>query len=460
MDPRTGTLYPNPYIGLFIPGSGNIANGAAVGGVNGYPAGLYTTGGLYYGPRLGFAWDIFGNGKTALRGGFGMFQDRLQGNPTMNTNGNPPVAYSPTAYFGSLDTYANGGGLTGPSSINNLLGYNNPGTTMNWSLGIQQQIKNFAIDIGYVGSASYHLLAAKNINPIPMGARFNKTYEDPSQPGKPLSDPFMKPYFGWNDITTVTNGYNANYNALQLSATRRLSRGLAMGISYTHSKTLGVADGDTSTVSPYFAPRFRNYGRLGFDRADQFVANYVYDLPKLGSKLNHRAAKVIFDNWQLGGITSFISGNVFTPGLGWTTSQEVTGSTEGARVNVTGDCNGPKTAAAWFNTAAFSAPVIGAWGNPNVTMANFGNAGQNVCRGPGTNNWDISISKRFPLMKEGRYIQFRTETFNTFNHTQFSGVDSGTQFNPSTGLQTSPTFGTINNSRAGRRIALSLRVVF
>jgi hypothetical protein len=166
-------------------------------------------------------------------------------------------------------------------------------------------------------------------------------------------------------------------------------------------------------------------------------------------------------------VTSFISGSPFTPGLGWQTSTNVTGSGtsgtgDGARINVVGGCggSGTHTFMKWFNTGSFTAPVIGSWGNPNVTMANFGNAGTNVCRNPGTNNWDLSISKRFPLMSEGRYIQFRTEMFNAWNHTQYSSVDTGTSFNPTTGAQTNPTYGQINNTRSGRIIELSLRVVF
>ena len=229
-----------------------------------------------------------------------------------------------------------------------------------------------------------------------------------------------------------------------------------------------MADGDTSAVSPYFSPRFRNYGRAGFDRPQQFVANYVYALPKVGTKMNFKPAKIVLDNWEVSGVTSFISGSPFNPGLGWTNTQDPTGSAEGARVNIVGPCQatGTHTFFKWFNTDMAAAPAIGAWGNPNVTMANFGNmGGGNQCTGPGINNWDLSITKRFPLFREGRFLQFRTEMFNAPNHTQYSGVSTGTSFNAATGTQTSllrrhSTYGQINGSRGGRTIALSMRISF
>ncbi|MBI4873436.1 MAG: carboxypeptidase regulatory-like domain-containing protein [Acidobacteria bacterium] len=456
MNPLNGQLAAAQFIGLFVPGSGDFANGAFVGGTSGYPKGLYSVPSLAFGPRLGFAYDVFGNGKTAIRGGFGMFKDRMQGNPTMNTNGNPPVAYSPTLSFGQLDTYAGSPGALGPSGINSLFGKQKLSSTMNFSLGLQQQVGAWALDASYVGGLSRNLMASLNINPIPMYARFvdrNPQNADPTNRSTPLADNFLRPYYGWADINYRSNGYSSNYNSLQLAANRRYSSGLQVGVAYTFSKTLGVADGDTSGISPYFSPRQRNYGPAGFDRPHVFVANYIYDVPKIGSRTGFKPAGWVLDNWQISGMTVLQSGSPFTPGFGLVRSEEWTGSAEGARVDVIANPNLPKserTFTRWFNTAAFAMPRKGT----------FGNAGVNIMRNPGINNWDLSITKKVPLGGEQRWLQFRTELFNAWNHTQYSGMGTGTSFDNTTGAQTSPNFGVINGARPPRLIQLSLKVYF
>lgn len=451
-DPTTGAFAVAPMIGQFVPGSGDPANGARQGGVNGYPSGLYTRPFLDFGPRFGFAYDLTGDGKTALRGGFGRFFDTGQNNPFANTLGNPPLSYTPTLYYGTLDTYAQSGGAIGPSSLNTLFGYHKLPDTMNYSLGIQRQVKGSVLDVSYVGAVSHHLYLRRNMNPIPIFGRFDPKNTDPTQPGKPLPDNFFRQYMGFGDLNVQEHAASSNYNSLQVSATRRFTRGLQFGLSYTWSKILGVVDSDTSNVSPYFAPRDRNYGPLSYDRTHTLVINYMYDLPKLGKRLGWRPAGWVLDNWELSGITSFISGSPFTPGFSTVDSTDLTGSTEGARIMVVGDpqlAKGDRTFFRNFNTDAFA----------RTPARNFGNAGTNILRGPGINNWDLNLTKRVPLFSEARYIQFRTELFNAWNHTQFSGLYTTARFDAA-GKQVDPNFGAFSAARSPRTVQLSLRVVF
>jgi hypothetical protein len=308
------------------------------------------------------------------------------------------------------------------------------------------------VDLSYVGALSRHLQVSRNLNAIPMYARFNSANTDPTRPGSPLPDNFFRPYGGYGDLNATYFAGTSNYNALQVSANRRFARGLQFGLAYTFSKTLGTASGDGGSLSPYFDARERNYGLLSFDRTHALVINYMYDLPKLGERFGSKPLGWFVDNWQISGITSFITGSPFTPGFSTVDGQDITGSSEGARINVVSDPYLDKSERDFFrnfDTSVFRRPALG----------EFGNAGLGLLRGPGINNWDISITKRVPLFSEGRYIQFRTEMFNAWNHTQFSGYSTTARFNAS-GQQTDPNFGAYTSAYAARTIQLSLRVAF
>jgi hypothetical protein len=452
-NPLTGAFAPASYIGLFVAGAGNPADGTFVAGVNGAPEGLITTSYLQYGPRFGFAYDVFGNGKTAIRGGFGMFTDKVQGNEIYNTAGNPPINYTPVQYYGSLNTYTQSAGIIGPSALTQWYGEQKMPQIMNFNLGVQQQIGPWVADISYVGMLSRHLLETVNINPIPLNAHFNPAYRDTTTASSPLPDNFLRPYVGYANITNEMFGASSNFNSFQASVRRRMTKGLQVTASYTLSKVLGVAGADGDGISPYFPARQRNYGPLGFDRRHSLVFTYVYELPKLGTKMGVRPAKWVFDNWEVSGTTTFQTGGPVTPGFNTQPSTDISGSTEGARINLIGNpalAKGDRTFYREFNTAAFALPAQGT----------LGTGGVNYLYGPGTNNWDLSVTKQFRVFSESRFLSFRGEFYNAFNHTQFSGWNTTATFSPTGQLLTNTPFGQANGARLPRYIQLSARFTF
>jgi hypothetical protein len=362
---------------------------------------------------------------------------------------NPPNYYVANAYYGNLDTFAQTGGAISPTGPDAQAGKYKQTSVMSFSLGIQHQVAGAVIDASYVGGLSRHTTGGSyDANAIPMYARFAPANQDPTNPGKPLPDIFLRPYQGYAGLSKSMYSWSSNYNSLQLSVNRRLSKGLSFGSSFTFSKSLGYSG---TYVPYYFTAQYWNYGPVN-DRSKVFKANYIYDLPKLGQRLNSRPLGWIVDNWSLSGMITFMSGAPFTPGFSTTDSHEITGSAVGARINVTGDpklSKSQKTFARTFDTSVFAMPAV----------KDFGNAAGGLLRGPGQNNWDTSLTKRVNLFSESRYLQFRWETFNTFNHTQFTNQNSTARFD-ATGKQIDTTFGQYTAAANPRVMQMSLRVVF
>jgi hypothetical protein len=454
VDPANpGVVLPPGFIGQIVPGSGDLENGMGRAS-EGYPRGGFEDRGLLLGPRFGFAYQLTDDARTVLRGGFGISYDRIQGAAISDQLSNPPAVTTSRLRFGTLrdvpGIVASGGSLTPPD----VIGYARDGkipTVYSFSLGIQRAVgASTIIDLAYVGTLSRHLLQQRDLNAVPYGTTFTRQAQDPSlyaggvvpteEPDLPgvyrqaglsftgqnaLPTDLLRPYPGYGSILFREFVGSSNYHAMQLSINRRFSRGLTFGIAYTFSKAMATASRDFEGTNP-FNSRLYDYRLASFDRTHVFIANYVYDLPKMSRIFgdfgaSRRLGRALLDDWQISGISQLSSGSPLELGVGIrdvNAGRRVTGSdTSGPLFLLRGDPGkGPN--GLLINPSAFVVPPIGGTGPwPRTYLRN-----------PGDHVHDISIFKNFPLGGDGsRRLQLRFEMFNAFNQTRFSSINTSTQ---------------------------------
>jgi len=441
-NPLTGELASPSLIGALAPGSGDVRNGLLSATDPSAPKGFVKNRGIHYGPRFGFAYDLFGDGRMAVRGGFGvMYQTHLAVSnfQVENTQTRPNIFHS------TFDLLPTSQGVLFPRTMSMLNQEIKTPTVYSYSFGVQRDIGwRTVLDVAYVGNQARHLAQSQALNAIPYGARFLDANRD-STTGRALSDDYLRPYIGYSSLTMPRTS-TSNYNSLQVQANRRFARGAQFGVSWTWGKSMGF----TGAYPTYVSNRL-NYGKTSLDRTHGVNLSAVLDVPDASRFWSNRATRGVLGGWQTSLTAGFQSGRPWAITYSYTTGLDVTGGGDFARPNLVRTATLPhseRSFSRFFDAGAVSAPLRG----------DMGNAPLDAVRGPGRNNWNTSIFKHFRLT-EGRTLQFRMEMYNTFNHPSFNAMDTAARFD-ATGTQVNSGLGQLTGALTPRVIQMSLRVYF